>query len=84
MLRESAETISNGDVTTLEAEVQKFVDLGFKADVHLGLGNLMDDSEAGQLMLMEWLIGQIISISQNHIHYAVNSWCNWVLSRFPI
>ena len=84
MLRESANFISENGKPELDSEIQKFLGMGFKPDVHLGMGDLMDESDQGQLMLIEWLIGQIISISQNHAYYAVNSWCNWVLSRFPV
>jgi len=83
MLIAAAESISSGGFAELNTVVAQFVSYGFEASALLGEGHNMDQTPEGQLKLMTWLIGQIIDIGQTRAHFAVNPWCNWVLSKLP-
>ena len=84
MLIASAESISSGGIVELDAVVEAFLVCGFEAKAFLGEGHAMDQTPEGQLKLMHWLIGQIIDIGQTKAYFAVNSWCNWVLSKLQV
>ena len=84
MLIAAAESIRSGGIAELDTVAIGFIACGFVAKQSEGQGQIMDQTPECQLKLMHWLIGQIIDIGQTKAYFAVNSWCNWVLSKLQV
>lgn len=74
------------DVANKLEESQPFVCVGLvhplrpyaQPGCHEGLGDMMNGSEAGFRLQLEWFAGQLLIIVDNNKWFALNSWLNCV------